>query len=732
MPQSNPLESCRETVSRQHLIRDAVGATAGAGVTAAALFSVGELAVIAMRGVPRVSVLGLAFCLYIPLGAALGVVVGLLGSSVAVKLSPERPLWLRLRDDGRFDRTLAAGLAASAVCVFLEVGLVYLFARGPAAGMANPRLSALSTALVAGGGLAAGALLFFPLVGIVGSVTALIPRSPRLPLSLTLTLLGAVGGCLVAALVLRTLDWRVLRLSSWGTLLALLAVVAVLSPLLTWRFRLLRGLPALMAALALALAALLVAPVVGKAPATIDAASRGALLPQLIRLARALTDSDGDGYSDAFDGGDCDDRDPRRNPGAREIPGNGIDDNCRGGDAELAPAQARAVATGRSVPAKAIVDNLLLVCIDTLRADVLGVMGHPGKLTPTIDVLAARSVLFRRAYAQAANTPQSFPSIFTSLYPSRVPVVKRFTGYPAIDPSAETVFERLQRAGIHTTAVSSHFYFSAERGIRQGFDAWDNRGAKDIRGSNKDIASPRIVPRALEVLRRLATTKQRFALFVHLFEPHSAYVKHRQYRYLARGVAGLKERYGYEVAFADAWLGRLLEGLSSSGLARNTALVLFSDHGEAFGEHKFYFHGQALYEEVLRVPLIVHVPGMAPRVVQSTAALIDIAPTMLELFGLSIPPSYQGRSLLPQLRGEKRVESREIGAVLLPYPAWPMGQQALILDNEKVLMRIGENRFEAYDLAQDPREKRNLLQTDPGRAAQLRQRYELFAERMLD
>ena len=129
-------------------------------------------------------------------------------------------------------------------------------------------------------------------------------------------------------------------------------------------------------------------------------------------------------------------------------------------------------------------------------------------------------------------------------------------------------------------------------------------------------------------------------LWTHLFEPHSSYMTHKEFPTSLSGVPGLMEKYDYEIAFGDLWVKKLIDAVNELGLADNTAIVVMADHGEAWGEHKVYFHGQDLFDEQLRVPLIIAVPGQKPQVIDEPVALVDVAPTLLDLVGAPIPAEH--------------------------------------------------------------------------------------------
>jgi arylsulfatase A-like enzyme len=375
--------------------------------------------------------------------------------------------------------------------------------------------------------------------------------------------------------------------------------------------------------------------------------------------------------------------------------------------------------------------NVVVILVDTFRADRLGVAGYKrdgGSLTPNLDRFAATATRFTHAYAHAANTPRSFPTIMTSRLPSQITFHKAFHNFPAILDENVMLFEVLAAAGLHTASFSSHFYFEPRRKAGQGVAEYDNAGALDLVAGNADYAAPRIVPKVVARLESLAAERRRFGMFVHLFEPHSTYLDHPEHPVTARGEPGLVARYDYEIATDDAWIGKILDVLDSTKLSERTVVIVLSDHGEAFGLHAFegqraFFHGQTLYDEVLRVPLLVRIPGVAASVRDEVVGLVDVAPTIVDALGLPPQPTFSGRSLVPLARGQA-LEPRDVRAEILPTPDLDDTISALITGDgtEKIITSAKHASTEVYDLRADPDEKKNLAPRDEARTKRLRAR----------
>ena len=347
--------------------------------------------------------------------------------------------------------------------------------------------------------------------------------------------------------------------------------------------------------------------------------------------------------------------------------------------------------------------SLVLVTIDTLRADRVGAYGWRHARTPAIDAIAARGALFERAYSAAPITLTSHASLLTGVYPPRHGA--RHNGMRVRD-DVPTLAGILHERGFATAAFVAAFPLDHRFGLNRGFDTYSDALPRGPDGRLLNERPGRIVVDEALAWLRARGPEDRIFLWVHLFEPHAPY--EADPTFASTGPRSVSERYDDEIARADAQVARLMEGLASR--RPSTLIVLAGDHGEAFGEHGEVGHSVFVYDTTLRVPLILAGPRVRAGVRASEPiSLVDVAPTALALVGVD-GPAVDGTSVLPAFEGHpigKRLLYAESFAPLLDF-GWS-SLRSLRLGDDKY---IAAPRAELYDVGSDANEARNLISSN--------------------
>jgi arylsulfatase A-like enzyme/Tfp pilus assembly protein PilF len=348
--------------------------------------------------------------------------------------------------------------------------------------------------------------------------------------------------------------------------------------------------------------------------------------------------------------------------------------------------------------------NLLLITLDTTRADRIHAYGFDGIETPNLDRLAREGVLFESAVAPAPLTLPAHSSIFTGAFPPAHGV--RDNGGFFLDDKETTLAERLQAKGFTTGGFVGAYVLDHKWGIAQGFqtyfDDFDLSKYQSLSLGSVDRPGNEVADKALSWLDKVGHS--RFFGWVHFYDAHSPYTPPEPFksRYSGRPYIG-------EIAFVDSQVGRLLAYLDEHDLARNTIVVVMGDHGESLGEHGESTHGFFVYQSTMHVPLLIRAPfdTMAGRRVADTVRSIDILPTTLELLGVRIADKLEGTSIVPLMTGAKK----ELGLPAYSeaiYPRFHFGWSDLRAITAGRYKYVAAPRPELYDLQQDPGESRNI------------------------
>ncbi len=389
--------------------------------------------------------------------------------------------------------------------------------------------------------------------------------------------------------------------------------------------------------------------------------------------------------------------------------------------------------------------NLVIILVDTLRADHLHYHGHHRETSPRIDDLAARSAAFMRHHSTSSRTGPSTASIFTGLFPRSHGVLNPLTEFDAKGVLAEdrtTLAEILTAGGYECFGYTANINASDRFGFGQGFVDYQyiesSKAVEVRRHALKVLAEPRENP---------------FFLYLHYMEPHSSYSAPQEYRSLyvdprydgridgrhlqlnqivegtlalsEAGAEHLRGLYDQEIRYTDDEIGLILDALAEHDLAENTVVVFVADHGEEFLDHGSVLHGYTLYQEQLHVPLFVHDPRRSDaRRIEAITRHVDVLPTLLELLGMDGGDEIQGESLVPLMDGrqDQRGEVPVLAEASL-MAVKTVRQRSLALGDWKLIEHlIPEAPPELYDLRRDPGEQHDLMAVEPHEAQRLRVR----------
>jgi arylsulfatase A-like enzyme len=372
-------------------------------------------------------------------------------------------------------------------------------------------------------------------------------------------------------------------------------------------------------------------------------------------------------------------------------------------------------------PAHPVPQNLILISIDTLRADRLGAYGYARDTSPTMDALARRGVRVETVIAESSWTLPSHVSLLSGLPPAihgvTLPTQKVASELPLLA-------EVLRAAGFRSFAWTGGVFVAKRFGLERGFEHWDDRGLR---------LGPAL-RQAAEAIASLAPG-ERFFVFLHSYDVHCPYDPPPEYarRFATRpesdhietaGRCGnphynsleltpgqgrfLSDRYDGGIRFADDLLGRFFAALEQRGVLANTLVAIVSDHGDEFLEHQRIGHRGSLYIQSLRIPWLMAGPGLEPAVVAEPAGLIDVMPTLLEL--LAVPaPAVRGRSLVPVLRGERAPERDRL---LFSETEWGLPLYGAVVGEHHIVVNDLRARARVFDWRADPDEQADLADAD--------------------
>jgi arylsulfatase A-like enzyme len=379
-----------------------------------------------------------------------------------------------------------------------------------------------------------------------------------------------------------------------------------------------------------------------------------------------------------------------------------------------APAAPRAKPEAKATrPRKPL--NVILITIDALRADMPWA-GYARDIAPNLTRLAKESVVFENHRATTSFTAQSVPAMLSgrlasTLYRSGY----FFAGY---SDANEFFPEALQANGKKTLAVHSHMYFNRGKGLNQGFSSWEMvPGISYNERTDEHVTSEKSTALLQTLLADQKNTKPGFFAWAHYTDPHADYQTHSECKSFG---SSQRDKYDNEVCYTDLHIGKFLSWAEKQPFWTETALIVSADHGEAFGEHGLNEHAHELYEELVRVPMLMRIPGVSPQRIQTAHSHLDLAPSIMDLMGEEPLAGFEGQSMLSEIDG-KPAKERPIVLELAADNIQP-ARRAIISGSFK-LIRFGEKSGapeKLFDLSADPAEKKDLAREQPEKLKEMR------------
>jgi arylsulfatase len=380
--------------------------------------------------------------------------------------------------------------------------------------------------------------------------------------------------------------------------------------------------------------------------------------------------------------------------------------------------------------------NLVMILLDAAAYGHFGYAGYERDTTPVIDALAAESLVFVNAYSAAASTGHSVYAMLTSTYPflAEKQGLKGIVDQPfRVTDSTPLMAELLAPAYAHRTGITANPWFGPEFGLDRGFtNFYEVYDASSVPDSTKRYGG-----RTVDLFRQdLASWGEgpSFA-YIHFLEPHTPYrppesfarrfhptaadsvdaearalLQYRNQAPSAERQEMIRALYDGNLAYADSLVGEVLQSLEDAGHGDDTVVLVIADHGEAFWQHGVWAHGRHIYEEFVRIPFILHVPGAPSLVgkrVEEPVSLVDLLPTYLDLLDLEAPPELKGDSLLPLIGGD--TEDFAMRKVFLRNTHSDVPEFGLRVGRYKWIYKVYESRYELYDLVEDPQEEHDLV-----------------------